>query len=323
MSKPKLTAEELIAKMKKEKGITFNYISEENAIEFLKRKNNYYRLAAYRKNYDKRLNGENKGTYINLDFAYLVDLSIIDMHLRNMIIQMCLDIEHDLKVQLLNDITSNPVEDGYDIVVSFLNNNEYLKEEIYKKRFSTYVGDLINKFFTFETHKNANNKDIIDDMEVRCPIWSFVEIISFGTFINLYDYYYDLDAPIQKQLLNPVKSLRNACAHNNCLINNLRRGSTRPTRKVSQFVSSIPNIKSDARKKYLSSQPIFEFCSLLLVYDSVVSENVKGHRYKELSSLINKRMKKHSEYYSNQQLLSSTYDFIRKIVKFLINRLTF
>lgn len=323
MSKPKLTAEELIAKMKKEKGITFNYISEENAIEFLKRKNNYYRLAAYRKNYDKRLNGENKGTYINLDFAYLVDLSIIDMHLRNMIIQMCLDIEHDLKVQLLNDITSNPVEDGYDIVVSFLNNNEYLKEEIYKKRFSTYVGDLINKFFTFETHKNANNKDIIDDMEVRCPIWAFVEIISFGTFINLYDYYYDLDAPIQKQLLNPVKSLRNACAHNNCLINNLRRGSTRPTRKVSQFVSSIPNIKSDARKKYLSSQPIFEFCSLLLVYDSVVSENVKGHRYKELSSLINKRMKKHSEYYFNQQLLSSTYDFIRKIVKFLINRLTF
>lgn len=319
MAKPKLSAEELIAKMKKEKGITFNYIGEESAIEFLKRKNNYYRLAAYRKNYDKRLNGENKGTYINLDFAYLVDLSVIDMHLRNMIIQMCLDIEHDLKVQLLNDITSNPNEDGYDIVVSFLNNNEYLKEEIYKKRFSTYVGDLINKFFTFETHKNANNKDIIDDMEVRCPIWAFVEIISFGTFINLYDYYYDLDAPIQKQLLNPVKSLRNACAHNNCLINNLRRGSTKPTRKVSQFVSTIPNIKPDARRKYLSSQPIFEFCSLLLVYDSVVSENVKGHRYKELSSLINERMKKHSEYYFNQQLLSSTYDFIRKIVKFLIN----
>ncbi len=323
MSKPKLSAEELIAKMKNEKGITFNYISEENAVEFLKGKNNYYRLAAYRKNYDKRLNGKNKGSYIDLDFAYLVDLSIIDMHLRNMIIQMCLDIEHDLKVQLLNDITSNPSEDGYDIVVSFLSNNEYLKDEIYKKRFSTYVGDLINKFFTFETHKNANNKDVIDDMEIRCPVWAFVEIISFGTFINLYDYYYDLDAPVQKQLLNPVKSLRNACAHNNCIINNLRRGSTKPTRKVSQFLSSIPNIKPDARRKYLSSQPIFEFCSLLLVYNSVVSENVKGHRYEELSSLINKRMKKHSKYYTNQQLLSSTYDFIRKIAEFLINQLTF
>lgn len=318
MSKPKLSAEQLVAKMKNEKGITFEHMSEEDAVDFLKKKNNYYRLAAYRKNYDKRLNGENKGTYIGLDFAYLVDLSIIDMHLRNMIFQMCLDVEHDLKVQLLNDITVNPDEDGYNIVVSFISNNEFLKEEIYKKRFSTYVGDLINKFFTFETHKNANNKDIIDDVDIRCPIWAFVEIISFGTFINLYDYYYDLNAPVQKQLLNPIKSLRNACAHNNCIINNLRRGTTRPTRKVSQFVSSIPNIRSDARRKYLSSQPIFEFCSLLFVYDSVVSENIKKHRYTELSSLISERMLKHSDYYSNQQLLSSAYDFIRKITEFLL-----
>lgn len=309
----------LVSKMKNEKGITFEYMNEKAAIEFLKKKNNYYRLAAYRKNYDKRLNGENKGTYICLDFAYLVDLSVIDMHLRNMIFQMCMDVEHDLKVQLLNDITTNPDEDGYDVVNSFVRNNEFLKEEIYKKRYSTYVGDLINKFFTFETHKNANNKDIIDDVDIRCPIWAFVEIISFGTFINLYDYYYDLNAPIQRQLLNPIKSLRNACAHNNCIINNLRRGSTRPTRKITQFVSSIPDIRADARRKYLSSQPIFEFCTLLFVYDSVVSENVKKHRYGELSSLINERMTRHSEYYSEQQLLKSAYNFIKKIMEFLLN----
>ncbi len=39
MNKPKLTPRQLIAKMKTEKGITFNYISEENAIKFLKEKN--------------------------------------------------------------------------------------------------------------------------------------------------------------------------------------------------------------------------------------------------------------------------------------------
>lgn len=319
MRKPKLSPEKLVFKMKNEKGITFEYMSEEDAVAFLKKKNNYYRLAAYRKNYDKRLYGENKGTYICLDFAYLVDLSVIDMHLRNLIFQMCMDVEHDLKVQLLNDITSNTDEDGYDVVSSFISDNEFLKEEIFKKRYSTYVGDLINKFFTFETHKNANNKDIIDDVDIRCPIWAFVEIISFGTFINLYDYYYGLNAPIQRQLLNPIKSLRNACAHNNCIINNLRRGSTRPTRKITQFVSSIPDIAADARRKYLSSQPIFEFCSLLFVYDSVVSKNVKGHRYEELSRLINERMKRHSEYYSEQQLLNSAYNFIKKIMEFLIN----
>ena len=304
--------------MKNEKGITFNYISEEEAENFLQRKNNYYRLAAYRKNYDKKLNGNNKGEYIRLDFAYLVDLSIIDMYLRNIIFQMCLDVEHDLKVQLLNHITNNTDEDGYSIVVDFINRNDYLKEEIYKKRFSTYVGDLINKFFTFETHRNVNNKEIIDNIEIRCPVWAFVEIISFGTFINLYEYYYDLKAPIPKSLLNPVKSLRNACAHNNCLINNLHRGSTRPTTAVSKFISLIPGISADTRKKYLSVQPIFEFCSLLIVYDKVVSENIKTHRYIELSNLINERMTKHAEYYSEQQLLKSAYAFIKKVLDFLI-----
>jgi hypothetical protein len=54
MSKPKLSAEQLVDKMKSEKGITFQYISEQEAVEFLQRKNNYFRLAAYRNNYDKR-----------------------------------------------------------------------------------------------------------------------------------------------------------------------------------------------------------------------------------------------------------------------------
>ncbi len=318
MSKPKLSAEQLVDKMKSEKGITFQYISEQEAVEFLQRKNNYFRLAAYRNNYDKRRRGEREGTYIDLDFAYLVDLSSIDLHVRNLSFQMCLDIEHDLKVQLLNDVTADLNEDGYNLVVSFISKHDYLKEEIFKKRYSTYVGNLINKFFTFDTHKNANNKDIIDYIGIRCPIWAFLEIISFGTFLHLYDYYYASNAPVRQQLLHPIKNLRNACAHNNCIINNLKKGSTRPTAAVTQFVASIPEISADVRRRHLSTQPIFEFCTLLFVYDRTVSEDVKKHRYSELFSLVNDRMVRHSYYYSNQQLLKSVYHFIKKITDFLI-----
>ena len=49
-AKPKQTSSELILKMK-EKGITFQWVDEEKAEEYLTERNNYFRTACYRKNY--------------------------------------------------------------------------------------------------------------------------------------------------------------------------------------------------------------------------------------------------------------------------------
>ncbi len=317
MNKPKKSPENLVEMLKEEKGVSFVYCNEECAIEFLRSKNNYYRLASYRKNYDKKMHGKDAGKYIGLDFAHLIDLSTVDMHLRFLIIYMCLDIEHDLKVRLLNDITGDESEDGYNIVSKFLSENEYMYKDIYDKRQSTYVGDLIRKFFHFDVHKNANGNLIFDSIDVRCPIWAFVEIISFGSFLRLYKYYYDSDEPVPTAFLNPVKSLRNACAHNNCLINNLRSGYTKPGRLIDQYIGQIESISRDVRRKYLSVRPIFEFVNLLIVYDKIVSADIKKHRYEYLKEIVNLRMLKNAHYYENQQLLSSSYIFLRKVVDFI------
>ena len=66
-----LTTPELIEHMK-EKGITFNIISEEDAGLFLQDKNYYMKLASYRANYSKYETGSKTGQYKNLDFAYLI-----------------------------------------------------------------------------------------------------------------------------------------------------------------------------------------------------------------------------------------------------------
>ena len=79
------TSDELISHMKI-KGIKFDRVKEEDAKIFLQT-NNYYMKLLYRANYDKR---KGKDEYINLDFAYLQELSTIDMHLRYLILQMCL-----------------------------------------------------------------------------------------------------------------------------------------------------------------------------------------------------------------------------------------
>lgn len=117
--KPKLESKILVDKLRDEKGVTFKYITEEEAALYLVDVNNYLRTASYRKNYQKYLKGPAKGKYIDLDFSYLQELSTIDMHLRNLITKMCIDIEHDLKVLLLKNLEMDPTEDGYTIVDTF------------------------------------------------------------------------------------------------------------------------------------------------------------------------------------------------------------
>ena len=47
--KPKMTSQELVNKMKNEKGIRFKHISEQDAIIFLSERNNYFLALNYNK----------------------------------------------------------------------------------------------------------------------------------------------------------------------------------------------------------------------------------------------------------------------------------
>lgn len=80
--KPKMTSKALVDKLRDEKGVSFKYVTEDNAEKYLAQINNYLRTASYRKNYQKYLNGPSKGKYIDLDFAYLQELSTVDMGMR-------------------------------------------------------------------------------------------------------------------------------------------------------------------------------------------------------------------------------------------------
>ncbi|WRK56133.1 Abi family protein [Coprobacillaceae bacterium CR2/5/TPMF4] len=71
---------------------------------------------------------------MHLDFEYLVELSKLDMYLREYIIKLSLDTEHFLKVKLINDLTNNDKEDGYNIISQFFQKYPYIKRNIDFKR---------------------------------------------------------------------------------------------------------------------------------------------------------------------------------------------
>ena len=219
VDKPIRSPADLVAMLKNEKGITFNYIDVAEAQAYLNDKNNYLRTASYRKNYDKHPGGENEGKYIQLDFAYLVELSRLDMYLRSHLLQMCIDIEHALKVAVISDIEKNPSEDGYAIVDLFFAQNQDVLDSISKKVDSVFTGDLIKKYFEFCYVVDLNNGTLRTEIyQADCPVWVLVEILAFNDFLRFVKFYEDfypgrLNANIN--LLNTVRNLRNACAHNN------------------------------------------------------------------------------------------------------------
>ncbi|MBQ9118737.1 MAG: Abi family protein [Lachnospiraceae bacterium] len=316
--KPKMTSKALVGKLRDEKGVSFNYVTEDNAEKYLAQTNNYLRTAAYRKNYQKYLNGPSKGKYIDLDFAYLQELSTVDMHLRNLVTKMCIDIEHDLKVLLLENLENDVSEDGYSIVDNFLGNNPYIVGKIEATSASPFTGNLISKYFTVRRVYNAQNGKTENKITAfDCPAWVLVELLSFGDFIRFYEYYYGLKGgmPVDIPMINLVKSLRNGCAHNNCIIADLNSGSSVAPAAIYRIVKTMPDINKNQRQKKLACRAILEFVSMLCVYDVIVSEKVKKNRIKELKQLFDVRIKEKKGFFKKNQLITSTFDFVYKVIK--------
>ena len=321
--KPVLSSAQLIQKMKDEKGITFCIVSEKEAEEYLFNINNFLRTASYRKNYQKYQKGSNEGKYINLDFAYLKELSTIDMHFRMEIIHLCIDIEHDLKVKILQEVEKSNI-DGYSVVREFLAKNEGIVKKIAANCSSPFTCNLIQKYFTIEEeiepirNKKVNIISKYDD----CPIWVFLELITFGDLIYFYTFFYEqmeIRPIISKSLLHLVKNLRNGCAHNNCILANLSAETSKTPPEISRAVSGI-KIAKDQRRKKLTCRPVLEFVTLLYVYDKLVSKKVKQKGFEKLYKLFTNRMLRNKEYFKDNELIKSTYDFSMKTLSFFYKK---
>lgn len=295
-----LTLNEQIVHLK-ERGITFDTYSETDAKHFLKEHTYFTKLTAYRKNYSKRAAGEFAGHYVNLDFGYLVELSTIDMHLRYLIMELCLDIEHSLKVALLNDALENPNEDGYYAVNHFFKNNPEFKNTTDRKMQESYCREL---YF--------HNRD-------HMPMWVLFEILSFGDLIKFYKLYYELhsdrEPPIDKRLLENVRNIRNASAHSNCLIADLNYKAP-AHQTLANLMSKHTWLTNASRKRYLRKQFTQDFTAFLIAHNTLVkSEGLHKTAKYALRKLFFKRMLRHRDYFSHNDVISGTYKYCLLLIK--------
>lgn len=316
--KPMLHINEMVDYLKL-KNIKFERISEKDAENYLKNNNNYYNLTSYKNNFEKYfVNGIFIDKYIDLDFSYLKDLSIIDHRLRLILFKMIIDIEHYLKIKILNTIESIDEEDGYRIV------NRYLEQDFYNVKFPKKVHNSIFKKVGSEYYQKIFSKyDLDKDKKLEnIPIWEFLEIITFGELVNFYDFYtneYKLkDENKDVYILRDIVKLRNAVAHNNCILSelNMKKNKYPPSYKIIQFLNNC-NIGKDTRSKKLSNSRIRQITYTLYMFNEIVtSDGIKNNVKKDINELFFDRIIKHKEYYNNNnELLKSIYCYFKKIIE--------
>ena len=315
--KPMLHINEMVDHLKL-KNIKFERISEKDAENYLKNNNNYYNLTSYKNNFEKYfVDGIFIDKYIDLDFSYLKDLSIIDHRLRLILFKMIIDIEHYLKIKILNTIESIDEEDGYRIV------NQYLKQDFYNVKFPKKVHNSIFKKVGSEYYQKIFSKyDLDKDKKLEnIPIWEFLEIITFGELVNFYDFYtneYKLkDENKDVYILRDIVKLRNAVAHNNCILSelNMKKNKYPPSYKIIQFLNNC-DIGKDTRSKKLSNSRIRQITYTLYMFNEIVtSDGIKNNVKKDINELFFNRIIKHKEYYNNNELLKSIYCYFQKIIE--------
>lgn len=357
-------------------GVRFEHMSREEAAAFLTDRNFFFKVKAFDKNFDKYIkeNDPRYGKYVNLDFAYLADLSRKDALLREAILDLALDLEHYLKVTvnrviMETQIPTRPLmQEFFDFsrdkafsqmmqnlerdVVSEKSSRvaEYAKAliescedgtdrdivtqstEIYDIVYSLTSGidpHHIGKSIAFLNTSFYSQKLVekYGDLTTMEP-WHFMEMASFGDFISFYKYiFFDsnekeiierrprskqdaISAKFIKKLLFPAKTLRNAAAHNDCLLNSLRARMRKPIKQIRELLIEPYGLDETAIDRSWHTPVIHDLAALLISYDRIVPCGETKRRAAHTLSQIQKTMAKNSDFFLSQEEIKNSLNLI-------------
>ena len=302
----KLTIPEIISYCKETLGITFNLKSEEEAAVFLAKHNYFFRLKQYADFGEKTKSGK----FTNVDFGQMVELSTVDMFLRKLILKMTLDFEHYLKVKIINDSQENPSDDGYTVVENFLETHNRVRHLIENLNNSSY-------FY---------NRQVFDKYKEKTSVWSIVEMLGFSDFIDFYAHYYQYFH--QKCEYTPhfdsVRRLRNAAAHNTCMISNLKPQNWFKSDIEINFelLGAKLEVVNGVISSCLKVPVLNDFAVMLSNYVKLISSpKIKEKTLEEMQEFFNGRMILHKDYFENVNEIKNAYHFAKDVLDYFCKKI--
>lgn len=298
MGNSKLSLEGQIQQMKAQ-NIGFSIVKETEAIEYLSNHTYYFRLKYYAENYEK-IRQPGLGTrYTDLEFAYLKELSLLDLYYRRVMFNIVQDVEHYAKIKLLRALAKNKKEDGYKIVEEYLTRHKWFDKELSK-------------------HQTKYAKGLIEKYKGNLAVWNIIEIQTFSQFIDLYEMYFDKydQRHVPARLLDVVKNLRNSIAHNNCVMFNLHQAAaTDETDFALEIVRELGMDGEEMREMMLVPYARELTITLHVFYNVVSSREERYFQLETLNKLTSERFNRHIDYFANNPVVRPVLEFAGEIVK--------
>jgi hypothetical protein len=263
--------------------------------------------------FSRQTEGAHIGEYVNLDFSDLVALSRIDRQMREAFLLACIDVEHFAKMRLLR-LCEERSEDGYAIVSDFaasLNHAEHsrllgtLKARASEgERHDTYSGDLIAHY--------------LDDM----PVWVLLEALEFGPFTNFYlfcsERWGDEAMRQEHYVLKSVKALRNACAHDNCIVNGLTTAGEKagyaPNLLITNSLNEHGVRNSRSRRAKLRNLRVAQMAAVLWSLSTFCTRKSTIERHAGRFAQLRESFETSRERFGDDNAFVSYFDFVWKLV---------
>ena len=300
----KLTVPEIIDYMKSE-GITFNLVSEEDAADFLRKHNYFFRIKSYADNFEFK---QKTGKYVGLDFGQLQELSTVDMYLRKLLFKMTVDVEHCLKVRVVNDCQENPADDGFEVVQKFLASDAEAKRSV-----------------SFAVNSGSYDAASFQKYVERPGVWNLVEMLGFYDFISFFIFYYKYFHLNNAQIkhFDSVRRLRNAAAHNSCMLRSLlpEQNFNFDMDVCFELSGNKCGLTPTEISHNMKIPVLNDFAVMLSVYTQMISSpRIKEMTFKEMKEFFDGRMMKHKDYFSGNETITSAYKYARKVLEWYASK---
>ena len=122
---------------------------------------------------------------------------------------------------------------------------------------------------------------------------------------------------LKTYLLREVVKLRNAVAHNSCVLSELDKKDNlhrADTLVINYLIES--GVGKETRSNKLSNSRIRQMTYALYMFNEIVtSKGIKKNVTEDINELFFGRIIHHKEYYNNNELLKSVYLYFKKIIE--------